>query len=183
MYKTLLSIFTILFLIISEASANKNIIKNLKEGGKIIFIRHALAPGSGDPENFDLNDCKTQRNLSSKGIEQSKRLGIFFLKNEIPIDIVLSSEWCRCKDTAKYAFGNYKTFTALNSFFSHKFQKNKFRQMKDLRRYLKNWRSDKNLILITHYVTILEIINKPSSSGEILITDTKLNLLNRITNY
>ena len=113
MYKTLLSIFTILFLIISEANANKNIIKNLKEGGKIIFIRHALAPGSGDPENFDLNDCKTQRNLSSQGIEQSKRLGIFFLKNKIPIDIVLSSEWCRCKDTAKYAFGNYETFTAL----------------------------------------------------------------------
>jgi len=55
--------------------------------------------------------------------------------------------------------------------------------MKDLRRYLKNWRSDKNLILVTHYVTILEIINKPSSSGEILITDTKLNLLNRITDY
>ena len=81
MYKTLLSIFTILLLGISEANANKNIIKNLKEGGKIIFIRHALAPGSGDPENFDLNwDCKTQRNLSSQGTEQSKRLGIFFLK-------------------------------------------------------------------------------------------------------
>ena len=55
--------------------------------------------------------------------------------------------------------------------------------MRDLRRYLKNWRSDKNLILVTHYVTILEVINKPSSSGEIIITDTKLNLLNRITDY
>ena len=89
MYKTLLSIFTILFLSISEVNANENIIKNLKEGGKIIFIRHALAPGSGDPENFDLNNCKTQRNLSNQGIEQSKRLGTFF-KNKIPIDIVLS---------------------------------------------------------------------------------------------
>ena len=183
MHKTLLSIFTILFLSISEVNANKNIIKNLKEGGKIIFVRHALAPGSGDPENFDLNDCNTQRNLSNQGIKQSERLGLFFLKNQIPIDVVLSSEWCRCKDTAKYAFGNYETFTALNSFFSYKFQKNKYGQMKDLRRYLKNWRSDKNLILVTHYVTILEIINKPSSSGEILITDTKLNLLNRITDY
>ena len=96
MYKTLLSIFTILFLIISEANANKNIIKNLKEGGKIIFIRHALAPGSGDPENFDLNDCKTQRNLSSKGIEQSKRLGIFFLKNKILIKRVVSMQrYCK----------------------------------------------------------------------------------------
>ena len=183
MHKTLLSIFTILFLSISEVNANKNIIKNLKEGGKIIFVRHALAPGSGDPENFDLNDCNTQRNLSNQGIKQSERLGLFFLKNQIPIDVVLSSEWCRCKDTAKYAFENYKTFSALNSFFSYKFQKNKNTQMSDLREYLKSWRSDKNLILVTHYVTILEIINKSSSSGEILVTDSKLNLLGTITDY
>ena len=183
MYKTLLSIFTILFLSISEVNANKNIIKNLKEGGNIIFIRHALAPGSGDPENFNLNDCNTQRNLSNQGIKQSERLGLFFLKNQIPIDVVLSSEWCRCKDTAKYAFENYKTFSALNSFFSYKFQKNKNTQMSDLREYLKSWRSDKNLILVTHYVTILEIINKSSSSGEILITDSKLNLLGTISDY
>ncbi len=183
MYKTLLSIFTILFLSISEVNANKNIIKNLKKGGNIIFIRHALAPGSGDPENFDLNNCNTQRNLSNQGIKQSERLGIFFLKNQIPIDVVLSSEWCRCKDTAKYAFENYKTFSALNSFYSNKYQKNKNTQMRDLREYLKSWRSDKNLILVTHYVTILEIINKSSSSGEILITDSKLNLLGSITDY
>ena len=183
MYKTLLSIFTILFLSISEVNANKNIIKNLKKGGNIIFIRHALAPGSGDPENFDLNNCNTQRNLSNQGIKQSERLGIFFLKNQIPIDVVLSSEWCRCKDTAKYAFENYKTFSALNSFYSNKYQKNKNTQMRDLREYLKSWRSDKNLILVTHYVTILEIINKSSSSGEILITDSKLNLLGTITDY
>ena len=183
MYKTFFSIFTILILNISEINADENIIKNLKEGGNIIFVRHATAPGSGDPENFDINDCKTQRNLSSQGIKQSKRLGLFFLKNKIPIDMVLSSEWCRCKDTAKYAFRNYKTFSALNSFFSYKFQKNKNRQMKDLQRYLKSWRGDKNLILVTHYVTILEIINKSASSGEILITDSKLNLLGSITDY
>ena len=177
MYKTLLSIFTILFLIISEANANQNIIKNLKEGGKIIFIRHALAPGSGDPENFDLNDCKTQRNLSSKGIEQSKRLGIFFSKNEIPIDIVLSSEWCRCKDTANYAFGNFQTFDALNSFYDEKFATNEDKQIKDLKKYIKNWQSDKNIVFVTHYVVILEITNQPVSSGEIVILDKNLNLI------
>ena len=85
MHKTLLSIFTILFLSISEVNANKNIIKNLKEGGNIIFIRHALAPGSGDPENFNLNDCNTQRNLSNQGIKQSERLGLFFLKNQLQL--------------------------------------------------------------------------------------------------
>ena len=71
---------------------------------KLIFIRHAKAPGSGDPENFKLNDCSTQRNLNYHGFEQSKKIGLFFKKNNIPIDLVLSSEWCRCKDTAKFAF-------------------------------------------------------------------------------
>ena len=55
--------------------------------------------------------------------------------------------------------------------------------MKDLREYLKSWRSDKNLVLVTHYVTILEIIDKTSSSGEILITDSELNLLGSIIDY
>ena len=180
MYKTLLSIFTILFLSISEVIANENIIKILKEGGNIIFIRHAIAPGSGDPENFDLNDCNTQRNLSDQGIKQSKRLGLFFLKNEIPIDVVFSSEWCRCKDTAKYAFENYKTFNALNSFFSHKYQKNKNTQMKDLRLYLKSWRSDKNLILVTHYVVISSMLNIGVSSGEIVVSDKNYKIIGSI---
>ena len=92
--------------------------KSLEEGGKIIFIRHALAPGGGDPENFDIDDCSTQRNLNTDGIAQSKLIGKFFIKNKIKIDKILSSEWCRCKDTAKYAFKNYDTLSALNSFYS-----------------------------------------------------------------
>ena len=184
MYKTLLSIFTILFLIISEASANKNIIKNLKEGGKIIFIRHALAPGSGDPENFDLNDCKTQRNLSSKGIEQSKRLGIFFLKNEIPIDIVLSSEWCRCKDTAKYAFGDFKEFSALNSTYTPPYDQNEKQQIEDLKKYANNWNGEGgNLVLVTHYVIILAITGETTRSGEIVITDKNFKVLSTINTF
>ena len=53
----------------------------LKEGGKLIFIRHAYAPGGGDPDGFDLLDCASQRNLNIEGIEQSKRIGEFFTKN------------------------------------------------------------------------------------------------------
>ncbi|MFZ9475462.1 MAG: histidine phosphatase family protein, partial [Candidatus Fonsibacter ubiquis] len=73
------------------------IIKELKEGGKLILIRHSEAPGTGDPANFNINDCKTQRNLSSNGIEQAKRMGEFFIKNNIPFEKVYSSEYCRCK--------------------------------------------------------------------------------------
>ena len=79
-----------------------------QEGDKIILIRHSLAPGVGDPPGFKIDDCDTQRNLNRKGINQSKKIGKLFKKNKVPVDQVLSSQWCRCKDTAKYAFDNFK---------------------------------------------------------------------------
>ncbi|OUW95253.1 MAG: histidine phosphatase family protein [Pelagibacteraceae bacterium TMED237] len=186
MFKNLTKIFIFHLLIIlsfSNVFSDEKLISDLKKGQKIIFIRHAIAPGSGDPENFNLNDCNTQRNLDYRGIEQSKKIGLFFIKNDIPIDIVLSSEWCRCKDTAKFAFQNFKTFDALNSFFSPKFQKNKQRQIIELSKYLNNWQSEKNLILVTHYVVILEKLNKAVSSGEIVVVDKNLNLIGSIKEY
>ena len=108
MKKLTLTIFILsLFLIFSSNSQSNNAaIRYLKEGNKIIFIRHALAPGRGDPPGFKIDDCKTQRNLNKKGINQSKKIGKLFKKNKVPIDQVLSSQWCRCRDTAKYAFGD-----------------------------------------------------------------------------
>ena len=58
--------------------SNDLIISKLQSGGNIVFIRHAIAPGNGDPDIIDLNDCKTQRNLSPEGVNQSKKIGIFF---------------------------------------------------------------------------------------------------------
>ena len=179
MFKIIKNTF-ILFIFISSFSnlySNENLIDELKSGEKIVLIRHALAPGSGDPKNFQLNDCSTQRNLNTEGIEQSKKIGNFFTKNQIQIDQVFSSQWCRCKDTAKYAFKKYETFSALNSFFSEKFQKNRESQMLDLSTFLKKWDDKKNLVLVTHYVVILEITNRPVSSGEIVILDKNLNLI------
>ena len=80
-----------------KANSNDKIQNLLKEGEKLIFIRHAVAPGGGDPVDFDILRCETQRNLSKEGIAQSKNIGKFFSENNIKIDKVLSSEWCRCK--------------------------------------------------------------------------------------
>ena len=66
-----------------KADLNQNLIKTLDQGGKLIFIRHAYAPGSGDPNNFNLNDCSTQRNLSNSGRDQSKIIGNLFSKYNI----------------------------------------------------------------------------------------------------
>jgi len=183
--KYFILIFTFILSIISTSNSfsNDKIISKLQSGGNIVFIRHAIAPGNGDPENFNIKDCSTQRNLSEEGINQSKKIGAFFKKNNIYIAKVLSSEWCRCKDTAKFAFQNFKTFDALNSFFSPKFQKNKQRQIIELSKYLNNWQSEKNLILVTHYVVILEKLNKAVSSGEIVVVDKNLNLIGSIKEY
>ena len=167
--------FNVSFKVIS-ANDLQNI---LRDNGKIIFIRHAYAPGGGDPDGFDIANCASQRNLNSEGISQSKHIGKFFQENDIIIDKVLSSEWCRCKETAKYAFNNYETKSFLNSFFSQKFAHNKDKQIKELKEYVKNWNSKKNLVLITHFVVIREILNISTSSGEIVITNKDFSVIER----
>ena len=92
-----------------KADSKQNLINELKQGGKLISIRHAYAPGGGDPDNFEINDCKTQRNLSDTGREQANKIGYFFRSNNILIDKVYSSEWCRCKETALIAFNKFET--------------------------------------------------------------------------
>jgi len=171
-------IFIILFFFLPINSiSDDEIIAYLKEGNKIVFIRHALAPGNGDPENFNLKDCSTQRNLNEKGREQSIKIGEFFKSNNIKIDKVLSSEWCRCKDTAQLAFREFEKFDALNSYYEARFKKNKIKQINDLKEYIQNWQSDSNLILVTHYIVISEMINLATSSGELVISDNKLNII------
>ena len=179
MKKIILS-FIFLCSFIQGSLASNDVISSLQEGGNLVFIRHALAPGGGDPENFDINDCSTQRNLNSAGIEQAKRIGQFFKDNNIPIEQVFSSEWCRCQDTAKNAFGEFKTFDALNSFFSSKFAKNRDKQMKDLKFFIKNWNGDQNIVFVTHYVVIGEVLNTNLSSGEIAVTNKSFNLIGTI---
>ena len=133
-----LRFFIIIFISLTtpiKADLYKNLINQLEDGGKLIFIRHAYAPGNGDPAGFNLNDCSTQRNLSDDGRKQAQRIGEFFTKNKIEIDKVLSSEWCRCKETASIAFKNFETKSFLNSFFSYKFQNNKQSQMIDFKKF------------------------------------------------
>ena len=139
-------IFFISLITTVKADSEINIIENLKAGGKLIFIRHAYAPGGGDPENFNIYDCSTQRNLSESGRIQSKKIGNFFTENEIEIKNVYSSEWCRCKETATLAFKEFETKSFLNSFFSSKFAHNRNSQMREFQKFLLEWDKKTNLI-------------------------------------
>ena len=185
MKNKIISLLIIIFLTFSiKLQANENKWIPAQDGDKIIMIRHALAPGRGDPKGFNINDCTTQRNLNEVGINQSKNIGKLFIEKKIKIDQVLSSQWCRCKDTAKYAFKNYKEFSALNSTFSPPFDKKEKQQIEELRNFVQKWDGQGgNLILVTHYVVILAMTGQAPSSGELVITDKNFNVLSSINTF
>ena len=173
--------FYIFFSNLTSVLSSESVWDEARKGNKVILIRHSFAPGGGDPAGFKIGDCKTQRNLNKAGIEQSKKIGKIFKDNKISIDIVLSSEWCRCKDTAYYAFGKFQEFSALNSTFSTPYNRNGPRQVKEIEEYLMNWEGEgKNLILVTHYSIITTITTAVPSSGEIVIADKNLNVIGTI---
>ena len=185
MKNKIISLLTIIFSLLSfQLQTKENNWKPAQDGDKIIMIRHALAPGRGDPEGFKIDDCSTQRNLDEIGINQSKNIGKLFKEKKIKIDQVLSSQWCRCKDTARYAFNNYKEFSALNSTYSSPYDKKEKQQIKELRNFVQKWNGEGgNLILITHYVVILAMTGQASTSGELVITDKNFNVLSTINTF
>ena len=178
---SLLANLFLFFLFTSQINASEQSWKIAQEGDKIILIRHSLAPGGGDPAGFKIDDCKTQRNLNRAGINQSKKIGKLFKQNNVPVDQVLSSQWCRCKDTAKYAFGDFKEFTALNSTFQSPYDKNEGKQLNELYDYVNKWDGKgKNLVLVTHYSIITAVTNAVPNSGEIVITNKDFDVLGSI---
>jgi phosphohistidine phosphatase SixA len=92
--------------------------QRLRQGHCVVLMRHEqTVSGIGDPPGFRLGDCSTQRNLSDAGRERSRALGRAFAQAGVRPDVVLSSAWCRCTDTAALAFGTHRVWAPLNSFF------------------------------------------------------------------
>ena len=150
----------------------------------VVFLRHSIAPGFGDPKNFKIDDCSTQRNLSKTGILQAISIGKFFIENNIEFSEILSSQWCRCKDTInEMNIGNWKTFPGLNSFFQNFSKKQIILPL--LYDKLKNVQNDELILLVTHQVVISKITNLSPPSGGIVIYNTKnkkAKLISNITN-
>ena len=141
-------------------------IERMKAGGHILMIRHALAPGSGDPANFRIGDCSTQRNLDDSGRKQAKAIGDWLRSNGIASARVYSSQWCRCLETAELLeLGSVAELPALNSFYE--LTQDRQPNLKALRKFIAKQPSDGVLvILVTHFVTISAIANEGVSSGE-----------------
>ena len=101
----------------SGSSERLDAIRALKSGGGVLMIRHANAPGSGDPANFKIGDCATQRNLDDLGRAQARAIGVFLRHHEIVKVRLYSSQWCRCLETARLMnLGAVQPLPALNSF-------------------------------------------------------------------
>ena len=99
------------------AFADEALLKKLKAGGYVLLLRHAATEaGLGDPPNFLIGDCKTQRNLSDAGREEARQLGRLLKFRAINLAPIRSSQWCRCLETARLAFGEEpQSWPLLNS--------------------------------------------------------------------
>lgn len=154
------------------ASANEAGWRLLKQGGHVALMRHALAPGTGDPANFTLDDCGTQRNLDDTGRRQAARIGDMFRKMGVAVRIVRTSQWCRCRETARLIAARLKgaaveDFPALNSFFRDR--STAARQTDALRRYIAGLPSRGVVVLVTHQVNITALTGIFPASGEIVV--------------
>jgi phosphohistidine phosphatase SixA len=144
-------------------------IERLAEGGYVVMLRHALAPGVGDPANFRLGDCATQRNLSEDGRAQARRLGERLRARGIEQAEVYSSQWCRCLETAGLLeLGPVAELPALNSFFSRRADREP--ALEALGAFLARLPEDgPPVILVTHQVTISAVAGHGAASGEAIV--------------
>jgi phosphohistidine phosphatase SixA len=145
----------------------------LRDGGQVVLMRHATTtPGGGDPPGFRLGDCTTQRNLSDAGRAEARRTGEEFRRRKIPIGRVLSSQWCRCLETARLAFGKAEAEPALNSAFAD--DRERAKQMEAARKLLAIDPHGPNLVLVTHSTNVAALTGITPEMGEFLVlTPTK----------
>jgi phosphohistidine phosphatase SixA len=170
MYALTSVILSLTFLIAMPTAASaadqSDVINRLKAGGHILMIRHALAPGNGDPPNFKIGDCATQRNLDDTGRDQARSIGVWLRNNGVTSARVYSSQWCRCLETARLLnLGPVQELAALNSFYER--TQDRGPNLKALNNFISQQPVKGELIvLVTHFVTISGIAGTGVSSGE-----------------
>ena len=141
--------------------------------GTVLFMRHALAPGFGDPVHFSVKDCSTQRNLDETGRAQAQGIGAKLAAADIKFSAIYSSYWCRCLETAQLlGLGAVTPFDGLNSFFQNHAPRDA--TLEKLRKKLDSLPpSAPASLMVTHAVTIRAITGLSVVSGGLVIYDLK----------
>jgi len=165
-----------------QASASE-LSESLKKSDSVLLMRHALAPGIGDPAGYKLQDCKSQRNLDATGRAQAQKTGQWLKAQGVGNALVFTSAWCRCKETAEnLAFGTPVLEPSLNSFFDDMRQgpQSNVNLQKFIVGQLKS-KGDKALILVTHHVNIVEFTGENVGSGDMVLA--KVNSAGKLVSF
>jgi len=165
-----------------HASASE-LSESLKKSDYVLLMRHALAPGVGDPAGYKLQDCKSQRNLDATGRAQAQKTGQWLKAQSVGNALVFTSAWCRCKETAEnLAFGTPVLEPSLNSFFDDMRQgpQSNVNLQKFIVGQLKS-KGDKALILVTHHVNIAEFTGENVGSGDMVLA--KVNSAGKLLSF
>ena len=166
-----------LFIASLSPSVNASLASDLTDGQHVLLMRHADAPGYGDPKGYQLDKCATQRNLGNLGKEQSALIGDWLKSQGITSAKVLSSPWCRCLDTAQLLQkGSVTSTPALGSFFDDMSLEK--RQTQELEKLIQSQLNDNPavpLILVTHHVNIQAFTGKMVDPGDMVLVKIDKN--------
>lgn len=165
--RRLLILITLVFVCVPQVRADA-IADAARNGGVALLMRHATAPGTFDPDGFKIDDCPTQRNLSPAGREEARRIGAHLKARGLAPGEVLTSQWCRCRDTAMLAFGTARDWPALNSFISNR-EREAQQVAEILERLARMKPGDKPLALVTHQVIVTGVSGVYPESGEVVV--------------
>lgn len=172
--------FLILLLVLLPAAGWANDWDALAQPGAVAVMRHALAPGTGDPAGFRLDDCATQRNLDDRGRAQARAIGAELRARGIAFDRVFSSRWCRARETAELlGLGPVADLPALDSFFADRSRREL--QTRETLALLAGL--DGPAMLVSHQVNISALTGTAPRSGEVLVIrlrDGGVEVLGRI---
>ena len=182
--KSLIKLLWVVFgLVVSFQVCASELSELLKKPDHVLLMRHAVAPGIGDPAGYKLQDCKSQRNLDATGRAQAQKTGQWLKAQGVGNALVFTSAWCRCKETAEnLAFGTPVLEPSLNSFFDDMRQgpQSNANLQKFIVGQLKS-KGDKALILVTHHVNIAEFTGENVGSGDMVLA--KVNSAGKLVSF
>lgn len=156
---------------LAEGASDDAVLEAMRAGGVILLIRHEVTEsGIGDPPEFTLEKCETQRNLSASGRERSRRLGERLAELGVRVDQVRSSQWCRCVDTAELAFGQtheVSTWPVLNSLFADRGGRE--RQTREAHARAAELPPGENWVWVTHQFNINAFTGEYTAMGDTVV--------------
>lgn len=179
MYRLTALVFALLLGASTLASATEAGWALLRDGGRVVLLVHANAPGTGEPANFDIENCRTQRNLSDRGRQQARRIGALFAARAEPVEKVYASRYCRTLETARLAFGDrlLEEMPALDPSGDGTIDTG------DILALIRDYTGSGNLVLVTHREVVTALTEMTPREAEAVIVapnGQELTVLGRI---